>query len=181
MVNLMNKILVSGTVCILLGVILLPIVNPIEISSPSITEENDRAQDDSHLYVNHFCFIRADATIVLFELMPLQMPFLFGSNILGNIVEKWDLWDKPLGLLFIIPWIICDSIYNIIHNLPKCILPLVFFTGLPLGSNYCTLETWGPYGEWKIAPGYYGVVLGFIGIWLPKYVYGYALGVMALT
>jgi len=50
-----------------------------------------------------------------------------------------------------------------------------------LGSNFCTLETWGPFKEWKIAPGFYGLALGFVGIWLPKYVYGWALGVAAVT
>ncbi len=90
-------------------------------------------------------------------------------------------WENTfIGKLFLLP--IClflEGIYNITHNMPKLVLPMVAFVGLPLGSNYCTLETRGLLGHWKISPGFVGLAYGFIGIWLPKHVFGYTAGIIA--
>jgi len=130
-------------------------------------------------YFNALCFMEATATLRVIEITSLQFPLTMTVIILGYLLLDCGWVNTIIGKILYPIWIFLSGVENITHNMPKFAIPFVYFVGPPLGSNYCTLETWGLFGHWKIAPGFRGLAYGFIGIWLPKHVFGYTAGIIA--
>jgi len=137
-------------------------------------------QGNRLFYPNAFCFIEATAVLGIIEITCYQFPIVLISGALAYLLVDCGWENTLIGKLFLLPLcLFLEGIYNLTYNMPKFAVPIVFFIGLPFGGEYCTLETWGLLGHWKIAPGFVGLAYGFIGIWLPKYIFGYTAGIIA--
>ena len=130
-------------------------------------------------YLNAYCFMEATATLRIIEITALQFPLTMTVIILGHLLLDCGWENTIIGKILYPIWIFLSEVENMTHNMPKLAIPAVYFVGLPLGSNYCTLETQGLLGHWKITSGFRGIAFGFIGIWLPKHIFGYTAGIIA--